>query len=48
MIKIEDKMMNNAEKIETAKNMIRKALTRVDANTAVSLNLALSLLDEVA
>ena len=40
--------VNNAEKIETVKELIRKILPSVDASVAISLTTALSLLDEVA
>ena len=40
--------MNNAEKIEIAKDLIRRVLTDVDASTAMSLDIVISLLDEVA
>jgi len=40
--------MNNAEKIEVAKDLIRRVLPNVDASTAMSLNIVISLLDEVA
>ena len=40
--------VNNAEKIEAAKDMIRKILPKVDATVAITLTNALSLLDDVA
>ena len=40
--------VNNAEKIEAAKEMIRKILPKVDATVAITLTNVLSLLDEVA
>ena len=41
-------MLNNAEKIEKAKELLRKILPNVDASAAITLTTALSLLDEVA
>ena len=40
--------MNNAEKVETAKELIRKILPSVNAGVAVTLVNVLSLLDDVA
>ena len=40
--------MNNAEKVETAKDLIREVLPKVDPSVAVSLTTAISLLNDVA
>ena len=40
--------MNNAEKVETAKELIREALPKVDSSIAISLVTAISLLNDVA
>lgn len=40
--------VNNAEKIEIAKELIRKILPKVNATVAITLTNVLSLLDDVA
>ena len=40
--------VNNAEKIETAKELIRKILPDVNTDAAITLTTVLSLLDDVA
>ena len=40
--------VNNAEKVEAAKELIRKILPKVDSSVAVSLTIAISLLNDVA